>query len=95
MRIVWLPRARDDLLHARDYIAAHHPGGARRVFAAIRAAVRDLGAHPHRGRPRRVDGTREMAVPRTPFLVAYTVVSDRVVIIAVVHGARDWETALG
>jgi toxin ParE1/3/4 len=46
--------------------------------------------HPYLGRPGRVANTRELVVTSTPFIVAYRVVSDRIEILAVFHGARRW-----
>ena len=90
MQVIWLPRARADLSHARLYIREHNPSGAARVYMAIRIAVRGLAANPHQGRPGRVDGTRELVVPRTPYIVAYSVNGDRLMVTAVMHGAQDW-----
>ncbi|WP_348232164.1 hypothetical protein [Trichocoleus sp. DQ-U1] len=42
------------------------------------------------GRPRRVPGTRELVVTRTPFIVSYRVIGDRVEILAAIHVARRW-----
>jgi toxin ParE1/3/4 len=48
--------------------------------------------HPALGRFGRVPGTRELVVPSTPYIVAYTVDSRRnvVQVLAVIHGARLW-----
>jgi toxin ParE1/3/4 len=42
------------------------------------------------GRPGRVPGTRELVVTDTPYAVAYIANADRVVVLAVPHGARTW-----
>ena len=36
------------------------------------------------------DGTRELVVTGTPYIVAYTVLDNRVEILAVQHGAQEW-----
>ena len=90
MEIVWRPSAVGDIEQARRYIAQFNPKAAARTFAAIRASVRSLANLPQRGRPGRVEGTRELVVPRTPYLVAYTVIDQRLVILAVLHHAREW-----
>jgi toxin ParE1/3/4 len=38
----------------------------------------------------RVDATRELVIPRTPYVVAYTIVDEQVMILSVMHGARRW-----
>jgi plasmid stabilization system protein ParE len=50
-----------------------------------------LTDEPKLGRPGRVPGTRELVVPRTPYIVAYAVLSsDSIRILGVRHGARRW-----
>jgi addiction module RelE/StbE family toxin len=90
MDIVWRRLALDDLEAARRYIAENNPRAASRVHAAILASVGRLANHPNLGRPGRVDRTRELVVSRTPYLVAYTVVDERVIILSVMHSARRW-----
>ena len=90
MHITWLPRARADVIHARRYIEQHDPGAARRLVFTLYAAVQRIATSPHLGRPGRVARTRELIVPRTPYIVAYTVIGDRLTIIAVIHGAQEW-----
>ena len=90
MKIIWRPSAVAD---ARQYIAQFNPTEAGRIFAAIRASVRTLARLPQRGRPGRVEGTRELVVPRTHYRVAYTVIDQQLVILAVLHHARAWPEA--
>jgi len=94
MEIIWRPSAVEDIEVARRYIAQFNPGAAARVFAAIRASVRTLADFPQRGRLGRVEGTRELVVPHTPYLIAYTVIGQQLVILAVLHHAREWPTTL-
>ena len=90
MEITWRRIALSDLEAIRRYIAQENPAAAARVRATIRNAVEQLADHPHLGRPGRVDGTRELVVPGTPFIVVYRVLSNRLRILAVIHGARRW-----
>ena len=90
MDIVWRPAALDDLEAARRYIAEDNPRAASRVYAAIVAAVGRLADHTRLGRPGRVEGTRELVVPRTPYIVAYAVSDEQVMILSVMHSARRW-----
>ncbi len=79
-----------DLDHAREYIALDNPGAAATIAARIREAVDGLRQFPERGRQGRVAGTRELVVPRTPFVVPYRIVGREIHILAVLHGKRDW-----
>jgi len=90
MEIVWRQVALNGLENAHRYIAQHNPGAAERVFDAILTSVRHLADTPNIGRPGRVDGTRELVVVGTPYVVAYAVVDNRINIVAVQHGAQEW-----
>jgi hypothetical protein len=59
----------------------------------VREAIESLRRFPERGRPGRVPGTRQLVVPRTPFVVPYRVARQEIRVPAVLHGAcarRDW-----
>jgi len=90
MEIIWRPIAIEDVEEARRYIARDNPAAADRVVLAIRSAVGRLGNFPHLGRPGRVERTRELVVTGTPYIVAYAVVNEQLMILSVVHGARNW-----
>ena len=62
--------------------------GVCEIAGAVGAALckRSFGA----GWIRRVEGTRELVVPRTPYIVAYTVIGDEVMILSIIHSARRW-----
>jgi toxin ParE1/3/4 len=42
------------------------------------------------GRPGRVDGTRELVIAATPFVVVYECIEEEIGIVAVMHGSRAW-----
>ena len=90
MRLVWSQYALADRAAIFRYIEAESPRAAVNVDDQIVAAVRRLLEFPESGRPGRVAGTRELVVPRTPFIAAYAVAADRVRILRVLHGAQVW-----
>lgn len=90
----WSRRASADPEDARDYVAADDPRAALRVTRRSLAAAKALPRNPEIGRPGRVDGTCELVVPQTPYLVAYRVTPSAVEILAVVHHARKWPERL-
>lgn len=90
VKIRWTRLAVEDLDSAYDYIATTNPTAARAVIARIGSALEALKAHPLIGRKGRVEGTRELVVPDTPFVVAYRMAKARVEILGVIHGARRW-----
>ncbi|MBV8889678.1 MAG: type II toxin-antitoxin system RelE/ParE family toxin [Alphaproteobacteria bacterium] len=90
MEIIWRRVALSDLEEIRRFIARDNPNAGAHVRSAIRAAVERLTDHPNLGRPGRVQGTRELVVAGTPYIIAYRVLADRLRILSVLHGARRW-----
>lgn len=90
LAIRWTRQGIADLDHAFDFIASANPDAARAMIATIDRAVDGLTTHPQLGRPGRVAGTRELVVPRTPYIVAYRLGRGTIEILAVIHGARRW-----
>ena len=91
MNIIWSPEAIQDLMSLRAYIAEEGPAGARRIVLRILHDVEHLlPDNPHMGRPGRVPGTRELVIPRTPYIVPYRVQRDTIEVLRVYHAARRW-----
>jgi toxin ParE1/3/4 len=91
MNILWSPEAIGDLVSLRAYIAEDDPAAARGVVLHIIHNVEQLlPNHPQMGRPGRVPGTRELVIPKTPFLVPYRLQRNIIQILRVHHGARRW-----
>ena len=89
--IIWSPEAINDLVSLRSYIAEDDPAAARRVVLHIIHNIEQLLAQrPHMGRPGRLPGTRELVVPRTPYIVPYRIRENRIEILRVYHSARRW-----
>jgi toxin ParE1/3/4 len=90
MEIIWREVALDSLERARAYIAPDDPAAAARDRERILGAVRNLADMPNMGQPGRVEDTRELVVSGTPYIVAYTVLDNQIMILAVQHGAQEW-----
>ncbi len=90
MKIVFSPQARDDLREIFLYIASDNPDAARALLKRLRSRIADLKDAPHIGRPGRVPGTRELAIPGTAYIAPYQVSGDQLQILRVYHGARQW-----
>lgn len=90
MRVRWLEKALRDLDEAEAYIAQDDPQAADGVILRIVRAVSHLKEQPGIGRAGRVPGTKELIVPKTPFIVPYRVRDDTVQILRVYHSARKW-----
>ena len=91
MTILWSPEAIEDLTSLRAYIAEDDPAAARGVVLHIMHNIEQLlPNNPQMGRPGRVLGTRELVIPKTPFIVPYRLQRDVIQILRVYHGARRW-----
>lgn len=90
MRVRWLARALRDLEAIADYIAMDNPAAALRMVDRVEECTARLEDHPQQGRPGRVDGTRELVVSSTPYLVVYRLGSRTVDVLRVLHGAQQW-----
>ena len=91
MIVVWSPAAIADLTQLRAYIAEDDPAAAQRVaLHIVHNSETVLPANPQIGRAGRVPGTRELVVPKTPFVVPYRIVNGAIEVLRVYHGARRW-----
>jgi toxin ParE1/3/4 len=93
-RVFWSESALEELDASVAYIAERNPSAARRVLADIRKAGNEL-ANRSIGRPGRVAGTFERVLTSCPYIIAYSLErlqtgEERVVILHVIHTARDW-----
>lgn len=94
MRIVWTPRAQRNLRDAARYLTQFNPLAALSTVRTIRAAPKRLLPHPASGRPGRIDGTRELVIIGTSYILPYRVHHDAIEILAVLHTSRRWPDQL-
>jgi plasmid stabilization system protein ParE len=95
VKVVLSAAARLELEQIGDFIARDNPARARSFVAEIRAACLALGETP-RAFPL-VPRYERFGIRRRPFgnyLILYRVEQDRVSIVHVLHGARDYEGLL-
>ena len=90
MRLVWSKAAMRDLFELAVYIATDSERAAEYVEACVHEEAKLLSRFPRSGRIGRVPGTRERVVSRTPYILAYRIVSGRIRILRVYHGSRQW-----
>jgi toxin ParE1/3/4 len=86
----WLKTARNNRFEQLDYIAADNPTAATRVDEEIERQTDLLAQYPNMGREGRVNGTRELVINRSPYIVVYRIKKDRIEIIRLLHGAQRW-----
>ena len=95
MKIAWSPEAIEDLVSLRAYIAEDNPAAARRTVQHLIESIEQLlPDNPRIGRAGRVPGTRELVIPKTPYIVPYRLQRTTIQILRVYHAARRWPDSL-
>jgi toxin ParE1/3/4 len=84
----WSTLAADDLERIFQRIAKDNPAAARATVSGIYQVCEALKNFPHRGRPGRMNGRRELVYP--PYIAVYQVKAHTVEISRIYHGAQDW-----
>ncbi|MGH9740864.1 MAG: type II toxin-antitoxin system RelE/ParE family toxin [Candidatus Acidiferrum sp.] len=89
MRVIWTEAAINHLIEVRDYVARDKPEAARQLAQKIRKSIARLALLPHLGRAGREPETRELIIGGTPYIVCYQVHRERLIILAIIHSARE------
>jgi len=90
VKIRWTAVAAGDLKSVHDYLSEHTPARADAVVDGILASIDVLEQYPNLGRPGRLEGTRELVITGTPFIVFYRLWKGEAEILGVIHAARRW-----
>jgi toxin ParE1/3/4 len=90
MPIKWTRKALKNLEQAYEFIAIANPDAAVEVVIKIRAATEKLEAFPNLGKTGRVEGTRELVIANTPYLLVYRVKGKTVEILRVLHSSKRY-----
>ncbi|HWX56096.1 MAG TPA: type II toxin-antitoxin system RelE/ParE family toxin [Verrucomicrobiae bacterium] len=89
MRIRWTPAAAADLEHISNYLKDHHPRYWQPTMRKLYETLRSLKESPHRGRPGREEGTREILFPPMPYVAVYRVQEQDIEVLRIYHAAQD------
>jgi plasmid stabilization system protein ParE len=96
IRARFSPKAARDLDEISDYIAADNPEAAQRVRRLILNTADFLAQHPGLGRRIRQAAARHQqirwfVVPKFhDYLVFYQPFQDSIMVVRILHAARDW-----
>lgn len=88
MNAVLTDAALEDLDSLRSFIAVDNPAAAKQTVKRLFEAIEALMRLPGMGRTGRVPATRELVV--APYLVVYTVEGERLIVLRIIHSARNW-----
>jgi plasmid stabilization system protein ParE len=94
LKVRWTRLALRHLDQACAFIAAEAPAAVPVLLERVEAALAMLCRFPEMGRPGRVEGTRELVLTGTPFILPYRVKGARIHLLAFMHGARRWPDRL-
>lgn len=89
MRIRWTPAAAADLQQISDYLKEHHPNYRQKTMRMLYETIRSLKDSPHRGRPGRAAGTREVLFLPMPYIAVYRVREQSIEILRIWHSAQN------
>ena len=90
MKLKWTRLALQDMRHLHDYIAEDNPSAPDQMVLRINDAVQHLKQHPQMGKVGRCEGTRELILAKTPFIVVYVLKDNEIQIVAVIHVSMRW-----
>jgi toxin ParE1/3/4 len=88
--VEWTRLAIQHLREAYEYVARDCPEAAEKMVERVFTAVEALERYPNMGRQGRLQGSRELVIAGTPFVVIYRPGRKTVQILAVFHSARKW-----
>ena len=88
-RVLQTTKAQEDLLEIWSYIAEDNPDAADKVLDDIDATCQTLAKNPASGRAREELAPQLRSFPVENYLVFYRPTGDAIVVIRVLHGARD------
>jgi toxin ParE1/3/4 len=95
MTLTWSHESIHDLISLRMVISQDDPAAAKRVALHILYCAEHLLTENSRiGSPGRVLGTRELVIPKTPYIVPYRVCGSTIEIVRVFHSSRRWPERL-
>jgi toxin ParE1/3/4 len=90
MKSVWTRAAIRDLTHIREYIADESPDAAREIALKLVNATDRIIQFPEVGRAGRANGTRELVVSGTQYLIVCRLKKNAIHFLRVLHGQQKW-----
>ncbi len=90
MQVRWLRKALQNLEQTYIYTAQTDPDAAVQLVLKIQAAAERLASFPMLGKTGRVEGTRELVIASTPYLLIYQIKGQAIIILRVLHSAKKY-----
>ena len=86
----WTTPALKDLKNILEYFAAEDEEASERIARAFKEASRQLKQFPQIGMQGRVPGTRELFLPKYPFVFIYRQKNVHIEILRLLHTHQQW-----
>ncbi len=90
MQVKWLHRALRNLEQARNYVFPANPTAAQELIIKIQNAANQLENYPFMGKSGRVEGTKELIISNSPYILIYRVKDESVEIIRILHTSKRY-----
>lgn len=90
MKFVWTRVALSDFNHAYEWIAEDRVSSAVQIINRIEEVTNALNRYPSMGRRGRVNGTHELVIAGTPFILVYRLKNKRIEVLSFLHTSRQW-----
>jgi toxin ParE1/3/4 len=94
LKIRWTEGASKNLDEIENYIGQDNTRAAVKTALQVINSINQLSRYPAIGRAGRIEGTRELIVPDTPFIVPYRVKNKTIEILRIFHHSRKWPKRL-
>lgn len=90
MQVRWLRKALQNLEQAHAYTAQADQSAAVQLVLKIQAASEKLASFPMLGKTGRVEGTRELVIANTPYILIYRIKGKSVIILRILHSSKKY-----
>jgi addiction module RelE/StbE family toxin len=88
-QLLWTADAVEDRARIRAFIATENMQAAKEIDLRFFQSTEKLRRFPYLGRLGRTPGTREL-IPHEHYRIVYQVSGDIVIILTILHTARQW-----
>ena len=90
MQVKWLKWALRNLEQARNYVFQDNPTAAQELIIKIQNAANQLQNYPFMGKNGRVEGTRELIISNSPYILIYRVKEESVEVLRILHTSKRY-----
>lgn len=89
LSIKWTAPAKRDILEATKHALKDDPAKAEKLADALFKAVEQLALFPGSAPPGRIEGTRQLSLPKLPFVIIYKIGFTDLHILRILHTRRN------